>query len=111
MSGRKPFVFNTIIAGSAAVTNAVSGGALSASGRVSSLVIKAHTLNTTRVFVGPESLSGSLVSGGFELNAGDALQLEVDSLAKVWVGTNAASQRVTFIGVRSDHGDEGQRTN
>lgn len=96
MSARMPFVFTTVKAGSAAVTNAASGGQLP-NVSLHHVVIQAPTTNTKNVFIGP--YSASLVSGGFQLSPGDSLSLDIDNLNRMYAGTNAANQVIRYFGV------------
>lgn len=93
----KPFAFTNIIAGSAAVTNAASGGQLPDI-YFNTVVISSPSVNTKNIFIGPAD--SALVSGGFMLAPGEAISLDIDNLDRLYAGTNAAGQIIRYIGLR-----------
>lgn len=110
MSSRKSFVYDGMVAGSAAVANAVSGGALD-SLRIDSVVIQAPTSNTNPVFIGTEANSATpLVSGGFSLTPGAAVTLDIQDLSMIWAGAAAAGERLHYLAVRTNIGNLSQHT-
>jgi hypothetical protein len=61
-----------------------------------SIKIKALAANTGKVYVGRP---GVTTGRGYELSAGEELELKVDDLRNVWLIASAASQVVCWISV------------
>lgn len=63
-----------------------------------SLVIKAKKTNTGIIGVGYSSVTAALsATDNFQLEAGEAVKLKVDSPAKVWIDASVSGEGVEFI--------------
>ena len=60
-----------------------------------SILVKASAGNTDKVYVGHDVNVSS--TNGFELSAGESVEIPVDSLAKVYVVGGAASQVYSWV--------------
>lgn len=76
------------------VTTAGTAEALAASTAVKSVVIRALLSNTGVIYVGDSSVSSS---NGIELQAGDAITIEIDDLAKVYLDASVSGEGVSYL--------------
>lgn len=65
------------------------------------IVIKASNSNTGNIYVGNTGLTINTAEAtdGFELGPGESLTIEPDNVSKVYLISDAASQRVYFVSV------------
>jgi len=61
------------------------------------VLVKAHKGNSGTVYVGNSSSVST--TNGFELGAGEAVEIEVDNANKIWVIADAADQKVSWVAV------------
>lgn len=87
---------STIYNGKKTVTTAGTAEALADSTPVKSVVIKALYSNTGKVYVGDSSVSSS---NGFELEAGDAIAIEIDNLNKIYIDADNSGEGVSYIAI------------
>lgn len=78
---------------------ASSGGVYLHSGSVHTVTLKAKLTNSGDIFVGGDSVTNRPYSGyGFELEAGEALTLDMDDFDTIKLYATVSGDRVTFIG-------------
>jgi len=67
---------------------------------VKGVKIKADLLNTNNVYVGhSDKVTSAGAAQGFELDGGEDVFIEIDSLDKVWVIGGAADQGYSFVAI------------
>lgn len=84
---------STIGDGAKDVTTAGTQVALAASTAVKSVTVQAKAANTGSIYVGGSGVSSAT---GIALMAGDAITLEIDDLAKVYVDSSVNGEGITF---------------
>jgi hypothetical protein len=80
------------------LVTAASGGASLPSGAIVSVTVKALSTNSGNIFVGGSThlpYSGF----GFLLEAGEAVNLDVDNFGNVWVCATVSGDKVTYLGI------------
>lgn len=83
--------------GTISTTAAVAGPAFPC---VKGVKIKADLGNGNNVYVGhSEHVTNTGAAQGFELDAGEEVFIEIDSLDKVWVIGGAASQGYSYVAI------------
>ena len=85
---------STIYNGKKTITTAGTAEALASSTAVKSVVIKALYSNTGKVYVGNSSVSSS---NGVELEAGDAIGIDIDNLNKIYIDADNDGEGVSYI--------------
>ena len=85
---------STIYNGKKTVTTAGTAEALASSTAVKSVVIKALYSNTGKVYVGNSSVSSA---NGIELEAGDAIGIDIDDLSKIYIDVDNNGEGVSYI--------------
>lgn len=87
---------STILNGQKTVATAGTAEALAASTACKWVIVKALTSNTGNVYVGNSSVSSS---NGYILEPGEAISLDVDDLATVYIDVDTNGEGVSYIGV------------
>jgi predicted secreted Zn-dependent protease len=87
---------STVISGQKAVTTAGTEVVLDSSTAVLSVTVKAKHGNTNMIYVGTNPVSSST---GFVLDAGEAVSLDVDNLADVYIDADTNGEGVSYIAV------------
>lgn len=86
--------FTTIYNGHKTITTAGTQLALAASTTVKSVSIKALSTNTGLAYIGNSTVSST---DGYELSAGEAIDLDVNNLASVYVDVSVNGEGVSYI--------------
>jgi len=83
--------------GSTTITTAGNKVILSESTPLKSVTIKALVTNTGIIYVGGVNVSSS---NGFQLSAGETVNLDIDDVNKIYLDSSVNSEGVTWLGVR-----------
>ena len=86
--------FATVISGHKTIAAAGAQAALAATTTVKTVSIKALNTNTGLVYVGGSAVSSA---NGYELNAGEAIDLDINKLASVYIDVQVNGEGVGFI--------------
>lgn len=86
----------TVYNGSKNVTTAGTRVALAASQAISSVTVKAKAANTGSIYVGDSTVSSS---NGFVLAAGEAISMDIDNLADIYLDSSVNGEGVTYVAV------------
>lgn len=89
-----PVATATIINNQKTVAGAGSAEALAGSTAIRSVTVRALLNNVGTIYVGDSSVSSS---NGFELGAGDSVDLDVDNLNKIFLDTDTNGEGVSYI--------------
>jgi len=84
----------SLVNGAKDITTAGTAEALASSQAVRSVVVRAKTANTGVVYVGDSSVSAA---NGFPLAADEAITLNVNDLAAVYLDVATSGEGVTYI--------------
>ena len=87
---------NSVTNGHKSVTTAGTAETLAASTSVVSVTIKALAANTNNVYVGSASVDST---NGYVLDAGEAVSMDIDNLADIYLDVDTNGEGVSFIGV------------
>ena len=85
---------STIYNGSTDVTTAGTAVALGSSTTIKSVVVKAKYANTGTIYIGDASVSSS---NGIELQAGDAIGIDIDDLSTVYIDASVNGEGVNYL--------------
>ena len=85
---------STIYNGSKDVTTAGTAVALGSSTTIKSVVVKAKCSNAGTIYIGDASVSSS---NGMELQAGDAIGIDIDDLSTVYIDSSVSGEGVDYL--------------
>jgi len=87
---------SSVISGQTAVTTAGTEVPLASSTAILSVTVKAKHANTNMIYVGKNPVTSST---GFVLDAGEAVSMDVDNLADVYIDSDTNGEGVSYIAV------------
>ncbi len=85
---------STIYNGSQTVTTAGTAVALASSTTIKSVIVKAKYSNTGTIYIGDASVSSA---NGLELEAGDAVSIDIDDLSTVYIDSSVNGEGVNYL--------------
>lgn len=85
---------SSVLNGSVVVTTGGTAVALAVSTTITSVVVKAKYGNTGTIYIGNATVDSS---NGVELQAGDAISIDIDDLAKVYVDASVNGEGVDYL--------------
>ncbi|MCJ7631170.1 hypothetical protein MUP77_02035, partial [Candidatus Bathyarchaeota archaeon] len=96
-----PTAVYAITSGNPMAVTAASAGQMLVSKAVMSVTVKALSINSGDIYLGGEAAGDKPYSGcGFLLEPGEAINIDINEIGRVWACAEVSGDRLTYLGVQ-----------